>query len=137
MSSRDALKQPWWGLTRSRSVSIPRSRGDVIPGGSCAIFFLRYSCAVPHLHRSPFLFLSHLSTGTVLLALFLPIDDCISVCPPLRSPRDNYRAAELSFVVCRFPRSPCFFVWNFSPIDARRITTLIEIFTSSSFSEFY
>lgn len=28
---------PWRGLTRSRSVSVPRSRGDVISGGSHAL----------------------------------------------------------------------------------------------------
>lgn len=34
-SSRDARgDMHWWGLTRSRSVSVPRSRGDVISGGS-------------------------------------------------------------------------------------------------------
>lgn len=34
-SSRDARgDMRWWGLTRSRSVSVPRSRGDVISGGS-------------------------------------------------------------------------------------------------------
>lgn len=34
------VRPAWWGLTRSRSVSVPRSRGDVISGGSRAVFFL-------------------------------------------------------------------------------------------------
>lgn len=37
------VRPAWWGLTRSRSVSVPRSRGDVISGGSRAVFFLSRS----------------------------------------------------------------------------------------------
>lgn len=67
------VRPAWWGLTRSRSVSVPRSRGDVISGGSRAVFFLSrsFSFSLARVTSSPSSFLFLIRQLGFPYALFL------------------------------------------------------------------
>lgn len=83
------VRPTWWGLTRSRSVSVPRSRGDVISGGSRVVFFLprSFSSSLAPIASSPssFLLLTRFNDNTISLRAF-PLS--------LPFPRDNYGVTE-------------------------------------------
>lgn len=85
------VRPAWWGLTRSRSVSVPRSRGDVISGGSRVVFFLprSFSSSLATIASSPssFLLLTRFNDNTISLRAF-PLS--------LPFPCDNYAVTETS-----------------------------------------
>lgn len=68
------VRPAWWGLTRSRSVSVPRSRGDVISGGSRVVFFLprSFSSSLAPIASSPssFLLLTRFNDNAISLRAF-------------------------------------------------------------------
>lgn len=91
------VRPAWWGLTRSRSVSVPRSRGDVISGGSRVVFFLprSFSSSLAPIASSPssFLLLTRFNDNTISLRAF-PLS--------LPFPRDNYAVTETSTILLVF-----------------------------------
>lgn len=101
-SSRDARgDMRWWGLTRSRSVSVPRSRGDVISGGSA--IYSSFSRSLAHsltrslplaVSLSQSLSLSLSLSSSILSSLFLSFSLRFSL--PITHSRPCFRTESQS-----------------------------------------